>query len=494
MPRYVLVLIIAVGAILRFLALEKNSLWLDEITSIQIAAKSIPDILAGVGFDRHTPPFYYLVLHYWQSVTGTSAFALRSFSALIDILNIALMANVFSRMFNRGVGLWAALLYALSPFALFYAQEGRMYTLLVLLVLTVAYLALNFVERRQSLISYVVLLFVCIAGMYTHYYFALSLLGITIGLSVALRKHLSLLGRWWAVMILVGIAYLPWLEVIRTLAGSGGQTHRKFVFTVLPYTFLRFTAGYAIVPLNYGAKNDILQTALQHLPVLLLYAIVFGLLTLYSLRVLSSHPRERIWLLLTPLILPPLIALLISLKVPMLGERYLIVVLPFFLSTLALGLNEHTEKTRGFLLAVGTCALFIFALYQYYFSPNFGKVQWKSAASYIAQSSHPARRIFVRPPYTDGILRYYLAPAYQVIPGSDKALGAVLEQDSSSTEASDLQFWLVERGTERTFVPELLKRGFVKDKGHLLTLGNGIRISCLSHLSLAENELPASPE
>jgi mannosyltransferase len=471
-PVYTLPVIIAAGVILRFFFLGTQSVWLDEYTSIEVASRPLSEILSGAGFDKHTPPFYYVLLHLWFVFMPTSEFGLRSLSACLDVANIWLVWLVCSRQFSRQIAAWASLSYSLSAFAVYYAQEGRMYALLIFLVLNTYYLALRFRKAADAFPDCLLLPLVGIAGMYTHYYYALFLFALTLALTYELRSNWRQIRKWWLMMLAVGVAFLPWLRVIASLASGEGQTFRQFVFLTIPYTFLRFTSGYGVFPLNYDSKENLAVWIAGYWPGLSVYVLLFGVLLTFSLfRLYRSFIKETTMLLL-PLCLPPVLALLVSLKLPMLSERYLTSVYPFFVILFCLGLAKRNGENLAIsALRLSIIALFAFALIAYFMNPNFGKTQWKAAAQYIEQSVLPAGAVYVRPDFADGVLRYYLGARKQILPLKDTNL-----QRCRLLGLPEKEFWLVERGTVPSFKDQLIGCGYSLTRERLFPLENGLRI------------------
>ncbi len=127
-PLIVLLLAFAV----RFHALEAQSLWNDEGNSLRLAERTIPDLVDATGRDIH-PPGYYLALKGWIALAGASEFGLRSLSALEGVLTVALTIALGRTLFRGAAGMLAGLFVALSPFAVYYSQEMRMYAQLALL-------------------------------------------------------------------------------------------------------------------------------------------------------------------------------------------------------------------------------------------------------------------------------------------------------------------------------------------------------------------------
>jgi hypothetical protein len=126
-----LVFITVAGAILRMLQVGSKGLWLDEAFSVWLGWQPVPDMLAWLlHVDQH-PPLYYTLLHFWMGL-GDDAATVRSFSAFTGTLTIPAIYLLGRRLAGRNVGLLAALILALAPFHVRFAQETRMYTLLTL--------------------------------------------------------------------------------------------------------------------------------------------------------------------------------------------------------------------------------------------------------------------------------------------------------------------------------------------------------------------------
>ncbi|NJM41654.1 MAG: hypothetical protein HC853_13295 [Anaerolineae bacterium] len=119
------------AAALRFYKLDAQSLWYDEGNSARIAERSVQLIIEGAAGDIH-PPLYYLLLKFWRDLFGSSEFALRSLSAACGVLLVWFVFLMGRAWCNRRVGVVAAVLVAISPFAIYYSQETRMYALLAL--------------------------------------------------------------------------------------------------------------------------------------------------------------------------------------------------------------------------------------------------------------------------------------------------------------------------------------------------------------------------
>lgn len=128
---WALVLITGLAALLRVFRLDHGGLWYDELIMVRLTSGS----LAGVWHDivAGRPALYPLIAWAWEEMLGNSDVAVRSLSAGLGVLTVPAVFLAGQRLFDRRVGLIAALICAVSPFQIYYSQEHRYYALLLLL-------------------------------------------------------------------------------------------------------------------------------------------------------------------------------------------------------------------------------------------------------------------------------------------------------------------------------------------------------------------------
>jgi hypothetical protein len=127
---WLVILITLIGGGLRVLLLDNKGMWLDETFSVWLANHSVVDMLQWIVKIDHHPPLYYLLLHYWIAHYGDTPYYARLLSALFGAGTIPMIYLIGKRMSGVVMGLAAAVILALSPFNIRFAQETRMYTLL----------------------------------------------------------------------------------------------------------------------------------------------------------------------------------------------------------------------------------------------------------------------------------------------------------------------------------------------------------------------------
>lgn len=278
--RYVVPCVLVLLAFgLRLARLTFQPLWWDEGWSVYFATMDIGNMLEWTAVDIH-PPLYYLLLHVWIQLFGSSVASVRLLSVVIGTLTV-LLIYVTGRLLNRRGALIAAFLLAISPLHIYYSQEVRMYGLVALLGLAASLFALQWdVEQRDSW-NWAGYVLVATAALYTQYYAGFLLLALNLVVLVRWlrgRHGSQSLASWLAAQLTVFLLFLPWLWY----AGGKLVTYVRFKVGVEedlsqgPLTYLgrhlaAFTWGHA-----EGALADSWWLGLVP-PVFLVVALLFVL-------------------------------------------------------------------------------------------------------------------------------------------------------------------------------------------------------------------------
>ena len=222
-PRAVLfggALIVAVGAALR--CWSPSHLWLDEALSVNISRLPLADIPDALRHDG-APPLYYVLQHGWMRLFGSGDVAARLLSGALAVAALPVMWFAGRRAGTRATGWSALVLLASSPFAVRYATEARMYSLVMLLFL-LGYLALVRALERPSLPRLAAVTLVTGALLLSHYW-AIYLLVLVLVLLVhrVRRGPGAVEARRALIAVLAGtLLFLPWLPTfLYQLAHTG---------------------------------------------------------------------------------------------------------------------------------------------------------------------------------------------------------------------------------------------------------------------------------
>ena len=192
--------------------------WIDEAISVGISSHPV-SALHGLLRQDGSPPLYYLLLHGWMAVWGRGEVATHALSLVFAVVTVPVAYWGGAGLFRRRVGIYAATLAAGLPFLTEYAQETRMYSLIVLLSLLVAVgFVQGFVRRRRR---YLPLLTVSLAAaLYSHNWALFEGLATFLAFVVAVRltPYVAARRTLWRdgalVFGAVALMYLPWLPTL----------------------------------------------------------------------------------------------------------------------------------------------------------------------------------------------------------------------------------------------------------------------------------------
>lgn len=124
--------------------------WIDEGLSVGISSHPVGDI-PGVLRQDGSPPLYYMLLNVWMDVFGRSEEETHLLSLGFALACVPAGLWAGWSLFGRRTGWFCAGLFAVNPFVTQYAQETRMYSLLMLLgLLATACFMHGFVFRRRG--------------------------------------------------------------------------------------------------------------------------------------------------------------------------------------------------------------------------------------------------------------------------------------------------------------------------------------------------------
>jgi 4-amino-4-deoxy-L-arabinose transferase-like glycosyltransferase len=214
------IVLLALG--LRLFELTGQSLWYDEGVSAYMTPRSFAEIARATAVDIH-PPLYYWLLMLWSVPFGQGEAALRAFSVLLGTLMVWATWGVGRLVGGRAGGLAAGLLLAVSPLAVQYSQEVRMYALAGLLAAASSWTGLVLLRalqddavgrRRLAALSVTYGLLVA-ALLYTHYYGTLVVAAqqLYAALTVGLTRRWRIVPFWAAASGLAALLFLPWVPV-----------------------------------------------------------------------------------------------------------------------------------------------------------------------------------------------------------------------------------------------------------------------------------------
>lgn len=135
------------------------SFWIDESATLAISRRSIPNILGTLKNVDAVHGLYYVFMHFWLQVAGTSEFAARFPSALALASAAAGIAVLGMRITGPRLGLIASMVFAANPTVSRFAEEARTPAFVTALAVwaTVAFCRARYTGRRGPWVRYSIL-------------------------------------------------------------------------------------------------------------------------------------------------------------------------------------------------------------------------------------------------------------------------------------------------------------------------------------------------
>ncbi|MEA2613752.1 MAG: mannosyltransferase, partial [Chloroflexota bacterium] len=196
-----------------------QSYWFDEGLTANLVGMPFGDMLSALPDIELTPPLYYVVAWPWLHVVGSHEAALRSLSAIFGIAVVPLAYLAGRELVSRAAGLAGAALVAFNPLLIWYSQEARPYSLLVLLsVLSLLFFA-RALQRRTARDLWLWALMASLA-LLTHYFAAFLVVPQGLWLAWRWRPDARALLAGAAVAA-VGAALIPLAAHERSKIGTG---------------------------------------------------------------------------------------------------------------------------------------------------------------------------------------------------------------------------------------------------------------------------------
>src|SRR5919112_1302505 len=390
---------------LRFYGLEIQSLWNDELLSWDSANRgNLYQVIEGVlNVEQEVhPPGYFILLYFVEEYLGESEWVLRLPSAVAGVLSVLVIYLLGRRLYSPREGLIAALLMAVLQTPIYYSQEARTYSLLLLFSMLATYFWVGLVrdlayKSRISVYEALGYILSAAAASYLHY-FGLYLIGLQgLGAALLFVRRIRALGYLVLIYSVILLAYLPWLVVVLSDPGEFGTAMSIRMSWVKPpqpkavWEYLQFLFSSPVPLLNTGI---VLAGAVL---ALYLFLLLKGLRAFFKAR-----QEQRIWT--SDLFLSPGILLALWLIVPFAGvyvisllwspflvDRALIISLPaaYLLAARAITQLPLRPNVQIGLMIVAAGSLILHLLFSMDYYTKAHKEQIREAMQFVVENDRP---------------------------------------------------------------------------------------------------------
>lgn len=374
------------------------------------------------------PVASYWLQHGWLRLAGDDEFALRWVSVWWNVLAVALSAQLaFTLGMSRRTGIIGAVLLAISPYALWHAQDARMYSMSLALTSAAVIAAVRWWTRPHAALA-ALYLACAFAALHTHYYAGFVPVVLAPAGLVRSYPRWGRQGalRWLAIQGGLVLLYLPWLmRALPVVNVYGGNGDSPGLGNAIVRTLAAMVLGEVDLPPGRVVWAGVLAVAMA--------------LGAAGLVRSGGDARRSAWLLMLYAVVPFAAIWLSARTRPIFDERYLVTIVPPLY--LLAAESVHFRLSRRAMnwpaivpLALVTAAMglsTVSALTNPVYSKNRG---WRELAQQLDKQSagFAAEDVRLIQNYPDPTLWYYYrGPVAHLVlpPAAHDAVGAALLVD-----------------------------------------------------------------
>jgi 4-amino-4-deoxy-L-arabinose transferase-like glycosyltransferase len=397
-----------------------NSIRLDEAQSIWQASHSISEILDIVGRDVHVP-LYHIILHFWQGIFDNSIVSARYLSLFITVISIPFVYILSSKIYTKRIGLMTTIIFVLSPFINWYANESRMYSLLVLLAVinSIFFIDILNQNKRGSWIGFVI---TAILGIYTHYFYWLFLLSSALFYLTNYKQFSkNLFPKFIISLVIMIISIAPWIYYVISL-GSAANT-KPILQAPNSIDFFNIFSQYV-----FGFQTDIVNSIILSSWPIIVIIIFTSLQRKLNYSVFNTFVIFQI-------LIPVGLAFIFSYLRPIFLSRYLIVSSLFLYIYIVYIINTYFKRQVK-ILYIGIIFVIGLSLLLQIFNPNTPvKENFEDISIYLTAKATAKDIIVLSAPFTIYPFEYYYQGITNVttFPIWDRSKISSIPQFDSST-------------------------------------------------------------
>lgn len=370
-----IIILLIISYIIVIPNLDRTSFWIDEMFSVySVTSNSLNSMFNDYILKDVHPPLYQISLYYWSRFTGNSEYEIRVLSYIFILISFIISYYLLVKYFSRRVAIIFISLSLSTPAILYYAEEARAYALLYSLanILSIQFLIFREKIKDDKNLPYTLIFTYSLFSIlicYTHFFGYILVFSISIYLiiySYNLKRFKTTL-QLFIVSALIGILAIIWLYVMIEYGNISNKLNGNFWidndYIGVVYNFLGLLFG-NIVSLLFGA-------------ILFLSIIISNI----SKREIIAIFRNQIFLLL-PISISIIVAVMISLKTPIITGRNLLIIIPLILLFMTFLFNTLYDRKKIVI------SLYIISLLSSTIYKNFTyiKEDWRGASLYIANN------------------------------------------------------------------------------------------------------------
>ncbi len=322
--------------LLRFWGVADSCLWFDEIFSVHSAELPWSELVPFAAKDLIHPPAFYFLLKFWTLAFGDSLVWLRLLPVVLAVLALFPLWMLCKELkLSRIAVVVTFILFAVNGSLIKYAQELRMYSLLLFLAVVSTWLFSRYFFRGKSFWMLVLANAILVNSHYFGWFVVISqVAAILIFQRIKILRTLLMFG-------VTAVAFVPWLIALVRFSEPGSSVTQNIGWMRPPNLRALIEFALDLVDPFYFQQSSV-DAAANYFIAVPLMLLLCGAVIVYFFSVSDDAGKERFYLLTVLAGAPVVLAFLLSwlLPVSIWGSRHLLIVFLPVLLLFAISITE----------------------------------------------------------------------------------------------------------------------------------------------------------
>ncbi|HPZ07372.1 MAG TPA: glycosyltransferase family 39 protein [Candidatus Eremiobacteraeota bacterium] len=392
--------ILFTGFLFRIYLLTNQSLWYDEGCTIYYSGgvNLTETITRIITIDRYQGILYHILLFFWRQFLGSSEFTLRFFSVLCSTITIIILFFTVLNLYGKNKAIISIFILSFSSYAVYYSQEVRPYSFLILLNTILLYLFSQSLKETKETryIDFQIISFsiICLLNITASLFNILFILALSLS-HLLIYRNIKTWLKWW---IPSGILSLPVMIFYITSSFVSHNVSRlhQSILQNISFVFYGIIVGTTYgPPMEKLRGTDKIQAILHYWPHLLLLFSIILIIIISLINTLKDNFKKQnqkldyffICLFLLSTLLIIFFTVVTKLNLQPRHFYFSLIPVSIILSSLFTDSRPLLIKGRLFyytqvsiLLLIG---LNLFSIYHYYFDKDYYRDDYRSVGEYV---------------------------------------------------------------------------------------------------------------
>ena len=298
--------LILLNFVLKIIFLGQQDIAMDEPFTIYYSQAGFASLFEMLKTENN-PPLFFILMHFWIKVFGISAFSVRFLPLVFSTMTAPITYLIGKRFFSNQAGVIASLIFTFSNYQLAFSHEARVYPLFALLTSLSMFFFFSMIQNPVKRNSLCMLIIVNVLLIYSHFFGFYVIVIQT--LSCLIFSNIGKVRKPYFISLIITLSfYLPYFPILlsRFYASSGGTW----------------------VPTPLVSDLYTMVWRFSNVPVVTVFFLLLFLATLLKYIIKRQQVSEDISscqkVLLSWFFIPYFVIFLISFKLPMFFDRYLV--------------------------------------------------------------------------------------------------------------------------------------------------------------------------